>query len=78
MEHAYFFFGDDLCRYLEQLWSAIVDVRDADKELPNITDPAARKAAIEKRRAGMTGVTQFHSTGKPLFAKYIRFSQTVR
>src|SRR6516162_8224875 len=48
MERAYFFFGDDLCSYLEQLWSAMMDVRDVDKELPNITNPAERKAAVEK------------------------------
>jgi hypothetical protein len=77
MERAYFFFGDDLCRYLEQLWSAIMDVRDVDKELPNITDPAERKSAVEKRRAGMDRIANFHSAGKPVFAKYMRFSQTM-
>jgi hypothetical protein len=77
MERAYFFFGDDVVAYLDQLWSAILDVREADKELKDLNAPAALKAAIERRRSGMTRVTQFHNTGKPLFAKYMRFSQAV-
>jgi hypothetical protein len=63
--------------YLDRLWSAILDVLEADKELPDTTDPAAKSAAIAKRRAGMDIVTEFHATGKPLFAKYMRFSQRV-
>jgi hypothetical protein len=54
MERAYFFFGDDVVAYLERLWSAIMDVRDADKELPDTKDPAARVAAMARRRAGMS------------------------
>jgi hypothetical protein len=77
MDQAYFFFGDDVVRYLDQLWRAFGDVRDADQELKDLTAPAARLAAVEKRRAGMNRVTQFHSTGKPLFARYMRFSQTI-
>jgi hypothetical protein len=77
MERAYFFFGDEVVAYLEQLWSAIGDVRDADKELKNMKDPAEQRAAVEKRRAGMNRIAQFHSAGKPLFAKYMRFSQKV-
>lgn len=77
MERAYFFFGDDVDNYVQQLWSAIIDVRDADKELKDITDFATRHAAIERRRAGISRVTQFHTTGKPLFARYMRFSQTI-
>jgi NMD protein affecting ribosome stability and mRNA decay len=75
MERAYFFFGDDVDKYLEQLWSAIVDVRDADQELKDITDPAGRAALIDKRRKAMDRVAQFPHTGKPLFAKYMRFKQ---
>lgn len=77
MERTYFFFGDDVTSYLEQLWSAMMDVRNVDKELNGLNDPAERKAAIEKRRAGMDRVMQFHRTGKPLFAKYMRFSQAM-
>ncbi len=75
MEQAYFFFGDDVCKYLEQLWSAICDVRDADKEMKEMTDTAARGVAIAKRRAGMDRVSKFHSEGKPLFARYMRLAQ---
>jgi hypothetical protein len=54
-----------------------MDVRDADKEMQNSTDPTARRASVEKRRAGMNSIDQFHSAGKPIFAKYMRFSQTI-
>lgn len=77
MEQAYFFFGDDIVVYLEKLWSAIMDVRDADKEIPDTKDPAAKSEALAKRRAGMKQVADFHSTGKPLFARYMRFAQTM-
>lgn len=77
MERAFFFFGDDVVAYLDQLWSSILDVRDADKELPNITDPDEKTAILAKRRAGLNKVNQFPSIGKPLFAKYMRFSQTL-
>jgi hypothetical protein len=77
MERAYFFFGDEVVAYLEQLWSAIGDVRDADKELKDMTDPTERGVALAKRRAGMNLIVQFHSNGKPLFASYMRFSQKV-
>lgn len=75
MEQAYFFFGDDICKYLVQLWSAICDVRDADKEMKELTDTAARGVAIVKRRASMDRVSNFHGEGKPLFARYMRFAQ---
>jgi hypothetical protein len=75
IEHAYFFFGDDVCRYLEQLRSAIDDGRDASKEMKWMTDTAARGVAIEKGRASMDRVSKFHSEGKPLFARYMRFAQ---
>jgi hypothetical protein len=77
MERAYFFFGDDVVNYLQQLWSAIKDVRDADKEIANLKDPTALRAAVAKSEAGLSCVAQFHKTGKPLFARYMRFSQTV-
>jgi hypothetical protein len=71
MEQAYFFFGDDIYKYLEQLWSAICNVRDADKEM---TNTAARGAAIAKRRTNMDRVSKFHTEAKPLFARYMRFA----
>jgi hypothetical protein len=76
-ERAYFFFGDDVVAYLEQLWSAIMDVRDADKEIPETKDPAAKSELLAKRRAGLNKVARFYNEGKPLFARYMRFAQTV-
>lgn len=76
MERAYFFFGDDVVAYLERLWSAIIDIRDADKELNDSRDADAKSAALTRRREGMNCVRDFHSIGKPLFARYMRFAQT--
>jgi len=78
MERAYFFFGDDVENYLKQLWSDIVDVRTADAELPAANDPDTRRKLLEKHRAALTRIGQFHSAGQPLFARYMRFSQTAR
>jgi hypothetical protein len=77
MERAYFFFGDDVDSYVKRLWSDITDVRTADMELQGPSDNDTRRTILEKRRAAMTRVAQFHSDGMPLFAKYMRFSQTV-
>jgi|GEM_PF-4082871 hypothetical protein len=32
---------------------------------------------LRSRRANFNRVEQFYSVGKPLFAKYMRFSQTI-
>jgi hypothetical protein len=77
MERAYFFFGDDVVTYLDQLWSAIGDIRDADKEMKDIGDSAARGAVLQRRRAAVNRVGKFHNEGKPLFGRYMRFSQTM-
>ncbi len=77
MEDAYFFFGDDVESYIRRLWSDITDVRTADMELQGTQDTDTRRAIIEKRRAAMTRIAQFHSDGMPLFARYMRFAQTV-
>jgi hypothetical protein len=77
MERAYFFFGDDVENYLKQLWSDIVDVRTVDAELPAANDPDTRRAALEKRRKALNRIERFHTAGQPLFARYMRFSQTV-
>jgi hypothetical protein len=77
MERAYFFFGDDVANYLKQLWSDILNVREADAELPAAKDPEDRRAILEKRRAALNRIGRFHSVGQPLFARYMRFSQTV-
>lgn len=76
-ERAYFFFGDDVKKYLEQLWSDILDVRTADAELPTASDPETRRAILEKRRVALDRIGHFESDGLPLFARYMRFSQTV-
>ena len=76
-EQAYFFFGDDVDRYLQQLWEAIVDVQGADKELPEERDATTRKGIVDRRRAGMDRISQFYAIGRPLFARYMRFSQTI-
>lgn len=77
MERAYFFFGDDVDSYIKQLWSDITDIRTADVELQGPSDNDTRRAILERRRAAMTRVGQFPSTGMPLFARYMRFSQTI-
>lgn len=77
-ERAYFFFGDDVKKYLEQLWSDILDVRTADAELPATNDPGSRRAILEKRRVALDRIGRFERDGLPLFARYMRFSQTVR
>jgi len=77
MERAYFFFGDDVVNYLKQLWADITEVQTADAELKDEQDRATRGDMVAKRRAAMNRITQFHSTGQPLFAKYMRFSQAV-
>lgn len=76
-ERAYFFFGDDVGDYLTKLWDDILDVRTADTELRDEQNSAARGETAARRRAALTRITQFHSTGQPLFAKYMRFSQTI-
>jgi hypothetical protein len=77
MEDAYFFFGDDVANYVRRLWSDIMDVWAADKELEGTPDTDTRRALLEKRRVALIRIAQFHSDGIPLFARYMRFSQTV-
>jgi hypothetical protein len=77
IERAYFFFGDDVVDYLKQLWEDITEVQTADAELKDEKNPAARGDMVAKRRVAMDRITQFHTTGQPLFAKYMRFSQHV-
>ncbi len=76
MGRAYFFFGDDVVGYLEQLWKAITDVREADTELKDGSAHAALGATAEKRRKAMDRITAFYTEGRPLFSKYMRFQQT--
>ena len=76
-ERAYFFFGDDVVDYLKQLWDDIIQVQAADFELKDQQDRAARAELNAKRRAAMDRISHFYQAGQPLFAKYMRFSQTV-
>lgn len=77
MESAYFFFDDDVVAYLDRLWQAIGEVRDADKEMKEGSALAMLGASVKQRRKAMDRITAFHLEGKPLFAKYMRFSQAV-
>ncbi len=77
MERAYFFFGDDVDGYIRQLWSDITDVRTADMELQGAPDNDTRRAILAKRRDALNRIARFHDNGLPLFARYMRFSQTV-
>ena len=77
MEDAYFFFGDDVEKYLRQLWKDIVDVQTALMELQATLDNDTRRKILEKRNAAMTRIMRFQTDGVPLFARYMRFSQTV-
>ena len=71
MGRAYFFFCDDVVGYLEQLWKAITDVREADTELKDSSTHAALGATAEKRRKAMNRITTFYTEGRPLFSKYM-------
>jgi hypothetical protein len=77
MERAYFFFGDDVENYLKQLWDDILDVRMVDAELSAAGTDETRSSMLEKRRAALNRISQFHSVGQPLFARYMRFSQAL-
>jgi hypothetical protein len=74
-ERAYFFFGDDVQDYLEELWQDIERIRAVDTELPGISDQQTRRASIETRRSVSNRIAQFHTTGRPLFGRYMRFSE---
>jgi hypothetical protein len=77
MEDAYFFFGDDVKNYLEQLLNDILDVRTADAELPGAQADEERKKILERRRIALNRIGQFYKTGQAIFARYMRFKQTV-
>jgi hypothetical protein len=73
---AYFFFGDDVQNYLKELSDDFVAVRIADEKL-KATTAADREKTVERRDAAMLRIIQFPETGKPIFGKYMRFSQPV-
>jgi hypothetical protein len=51
--------------------------KETDSELKEITDKEMRGKILQKRRSALDRIGQFHRSGKPLFARYMRFSQTV-
>jgi hypothetical protein len=78
MERAYFFFGDYVQDYLKKLWDDILNVRTADGEMKgNNLSPGDLKRAIDHRRAALNRIAEFYKTGRPLFARYMRFSRTI-
>jgi hypothetical protein len=76
-ERAYFFFGDDVKAYLDELLSDINIVLTVDKELPGISDQETRRQSIETKRKALDRIERFHTTGRRLFGRYMRFSQTI-
>ena len=70
MGRAYFFFGDDVVGYLEQLWKAITDVREADTVLRDRSAHAALGATAEKSRKAMNRITAFYTEGRPLWVRF--------
>jgi hypothetical protein len=77
MERTLFFFGDDVENYIRELWSDITAVTTADAERQGPADNETRRKIIEKRLAALDRIKQFPTVGQPLFARYMRFSQTV-
>lgn len=78
MERAYFFFGGNVHAYLDQLWKAIGEVRNADKLIKDNPGLAVLGNIRERRREAIDCVTTFHVEGGSLFALYMRFPQTTR
>ena len=77
IEKAYFFFGDDVVRYLRSLQDDIIAVNMNAAELKDITDTAERKLIIEKARAAKDRIFAFYRNGQPLFGKYMRFKERI-
>ena len=66
-DEASFFFGDDVQKYLERL----------RKDLLTVYDTTRFEATTADRDQAIGRINKFYETGQPLFAKYMRFSQTV-
>jgi hypothetical protein len=77
VEEAYFFFGDDIVSYLERMLSDIRTVRETDAEEKATTDPDDKSKILQRRRTALDRIEQFHTTGRALFARYMRFAETV-
>ena len=64
---AYFFFGNEVNDYIERL----------RKDLLTVYDTTRFEATTTDRDQAMSRINKFYEDGQPLFAKYMRFSQTV-
>jgi hypothetical protein len=74
---AYFFFGDDVTNYLGEFYRDISRVCSADGMLSRYPEKEQAQKLSEEREAALGRILQFESTGQLLFARYMRFSQTV-
>src|SRR5262245_65157315 len=72
-DRAYFFFGDDVQEYLEHLSKDMLTlIATEEQSLRSQNEGASNRCDVLRHRIG-----QFYTVGLPLFAKYMRFSQTV-
>ena len=66
-DEAYFFFGDDVQKYLERL----------RKDLLTVYNATRFEATTADGEEAISRISKFAEDGQPLFAKYMRFTQTV-
>ena len=64
---AYFFFGNEVNDYIERL----------RKDLLTVYDTTRFEATMADREEAISRISKFAEHGQPLFAKYMRFTQTV-
>ena len=67
VNEAYFFFDDDVNRYLERL----------RKDLLTVYNATRFEATTADGEEAISRISKFAEDGQPLFAKYMRFTQTV-
>src|SRR5262249_44951564 len=72
VSEAYFLFGDDVNSYLDKLRQDIVVLHTFET-----LGPARMKDDAANRSEATGRIHKFYDTGRPLFAKYMRFSQPV-
>jgi hypothetical protein len=72
VSEAYFLFGDDVNSYRDKLRQDIVVVHTFET-----LGPARMKDDAANRSEATGRIHKFYKTGRPLFAKYMRFSQPV-
>jgi hypothetical protein len=74
---AYFFFGNDLVKYLAKLQDDFANVVMYTAETNGVTDTEERKHLIQNARAAKDRIFAFYKEGKPLFGKYMRFKERI-